>query len=209
MALRKVTRVDTNTIIEYYGPWLKLLVASERKVLIHTALREGGTLWMLKYIPLRFSNYAYGLGYRVTEQWKKFKRRVLGGNAMPYIGVTPPGGGATVVSKGGKIFRSKKNRNFEKLATAVEKGSNVKVRGTSQGGDIHIAIPYGHPLNPSTSAALRKLPKKEIDEVCNEVARQMAALVGSAQARPRSRKGKLTIRGASSSIKSRATGLAG
>ncbi len=209
MAIRRVNRVSTNAVVEYYGNFWKLVRTSERKVIIHAALREGGLLWMVTYIPMRFSNYAYGLGYRVTEQWKKFKRRILGGNAMPFVGVTPVGGGAAVASRGGKIFKSKTVRNGEKMATAIEKGANVRVRGTSQGGDIHVAIPYGHPLNAQTSAALRKLPQREMDAVVNEVARQLAAMVATAQPVARSRKGRLTILGVSSSIKSRVTGLAG
>lgn len=210
MAIRKIHRVSTAATVEYYGPFWKLVSTAERKRIIHTALLEGGRAWALRYIPLRFSNYAYQLGYRVTDQWKKFKRRMIGGSALPYIGVTPPGGGATVVrTKKGKIFRSKSRRNPEKMATAVERGTNIKVKGTSAGADIHVAIPYGHALNPQTAAALRKLPQKEVDLVIQEAAKQLAHLIGSAQAKPRSRKGKLTIRGASSSIKSRAVGLAG
>ncbi len=209
MAIRRVNRVSTNAVVEYYGNFWKLVRTSERKVIIHAALRHGGLLWMTHYLPKRFTQYAYTLGYRVTEQWKKFKRRVLNGASLPMIGVTPPGGGSTVVSRKGKIFRSKSSRNFEKMATAIERGANVKIRGTSQGGDIHVAVPYGHPLNPNTSAALRKLPQAEINAVVNEVARQLASLVATAQAVPGSRKGKLTIKGASSGIKSRAVGLAG
>ena len=209
MAIRKVDRASTNAIVEYYGPIWALMSASERKAIIHASLREGGLLWMTKYIPQRFSNYAYGLGYRVTEKWKKFKRRMLGGGAaVPFIGVTPPGGGSTIVRKGKHMFKGNK-RNAEKMAVAVQRGSNVQVRGTSTGGDIHVAIPYGHPLESGTAQALRKLPSAEIQAVVDEVARQMASLIKTAQPVPGSRKGKLTIRGASQSIKSRAVGLAG
>ena len=208
MALRKVDRVSTNAVVEKYGPWLKLLIVSERKTLIHTALREGGWAWLLKYVPLRFTNYAYSLGYRVTEQWKKFKRRVLkGGTSLPMIGVTPPGGGNSVVRQGKKIFKGNR-RNYEKMAVAVQNGSNIKVRGTSAGGDIHIAIPYGHPLNSATADAFRKLPDKERQLVVDESAKAMALLITSAQRAPNSRK-KLTIKGASTGIKSRVVGLAG
>ncbi len=210
MAIRKVHRTSTNSVVEYYGPFWKLVSLSERKVIIHTALREGGMLWMVGYIPKRFTNYAYSLGYRVTDQWKKFKRRMIGGGyaAVPMIGVTAPGGSTAVVRTGNKIFKGK-SRNAEKLAVAVERGANVKVRGTSEGGDIHIAIPYGHPLNPNTADAMRKLPQSETDAVVTEVAKQMAALVNTAQPVPGSRKGRLTIKGASTGIRSRVVGLGG
>ncbi len=208
MAMRKVYRTSTNSVIEKYGPFWKLLSPGDRKTIIHTALREGGNLWMVRYIPKRFTQYAYGLGYRVTEAWKKFKRRMLnGGAALPYIGVTPPGGGQVIIKKGKRIFKGKA-RNFEKMAVAVQRGANVRVRGTSEGGDIHIAIPYGHPLNAMHAEALRKLPPAETQAVVDEVARQLASLVNTAQLVPGSRKGKLTIRGASQGIKSRAFGLA-
>jgi hypothetical protein len=79
----------------------------------------------------------------------------------------------------------------------------VRVRGTSAGGDIHIAMPYGHPLNPETAAAYRKLPQAETQMVVDEVARQLASIIKTAAPVPGSRKGKLTIRGAHSSIKKR------
>lgn len=208
MTRRRILFESNNAAIEARGKFWELVSTSERKVIIHAALRQGGLFWMLKYIPQRFSNYAYSLGYRVTDQWKKFKRRVLNGAAIPYIGVTPPGGGgAGVVKRGKRIFKAQ-NPNGEKMAVAVERGSNVKVKGTSAGGDIHIAIPYGHPLNAVTAAALRKLPDNEIQAVAAVVARELDELIQSAHAVPRSRKGKLTIRGASMSIKSRVGGLA-
>jgi hypothetical protein len=202
MAIRKIHRVSTNAVIEYYGNLWKLST-SERKTMIHTALRYGGLLWMVSYIPRRFTNYAYGLGYRVTDGWKKFKRRILGGgNSLPFIGVTPPGGGTSVVKKGKQIFKGKR-RNAEKMAVAVQRGSNVQVKGTSQGGDIHVAMPLGHPLNKQTADAYGKLPPAETQAVVDEVAKQLASLIQTARPVAGSRAGKLTIRGANSSIKKR------
>jgi hypothetical protein len=209
VALRKVHRTSTNAVVQKYGPFWALVSPSEAKTIIHAALREGGLLWMVKYIPRRFSNYAYTLGYRVTNQWKAFKRRMLkgAGAAIPYIGLTPPGGGTNIVKKGRQIFKGN-SRNAEKMAVAIERGANVKVRGTSQGGDIHIAIPYGHPIQKMHADALRKLPPHETQAVVDEVAKQMQSFISIAQPVPGSRKGKLTIRGASSGVRSRAIGLA-
>jgi len=208
VAIRKVLRGSTNSVVQYYGDFWKLVSTADRKTIIHAALREGGLLWMVRYIPMRFGSYAHRLGYRVSHAWKAFKRRMLrSGAAVPYVGVTPPGGGETIVKKGNRIFRGK-HRNFEKMSVAIERGANVKVRGTSQGGDIHIAIPYGHPVQQLHSDALKRLPPNETKAVVDEVAKQMASFVKIAQPVPGSRKGKLAIRGAASSIKSRAIGLA-
>lgn len=207
MAIRKIHRASTNAVVEKYGPVWALVSTADRKRAIHTALKEAGLAWLVKYVPRRFSNYAYGLGYRVTEKWKKFKRRILnGGVAVPYIGVTPPGGGTNVVKKGKHIFKSNK-RNAEKMAVAIERGSNVKIRGTSQGGDIHIAIPYGHPIQKMHAAALRKLPHHETQAVVDEFAKQLAAIVATAQPIPGSRKGKLKIPNAG--VRPRSVGLSG
>jgi hypothetical protein len=210
VAIRRINRTDTNKVVQYYGPFWKLLQPGEAKIILHTAFREAGTLWLVTYIPRRFSNYAYSLGYRVTEQWKKFKRRMLRGTgaAIPYIGLTPPGGGTNIVKKGRQIFKGN-SRNAEKMAVAIERGARVNIKGTSTGADIHIPIPYGHPIQAMHSAALRKLPAHETQAVVDEAARQLAHFMQFAQPVPGSRKKKLTIRGATQGVRPRSTGLAG
>lgn len=212
MAIRKIERVSTNAVIEYYGEFWNLTTAGFKKRIVHDALYQGGLHWMVKFIPKRFTQYAFGLGYRVTDRWKKFKRRILKGDSLPMIGITPPGGGGGVVVKGKHIFPGKR-RNAEKMAVAIERGANVKVKGTSTGGDIHIAIPYGHPLNPQTALALRKLPENETQEVVDVVARKLAEHIGqfaaqhnrAVEAGIRGGK-KLVIRGSKAGFRPRASG---
>ncbi len=208
MAIRKFHRTSTDSVVKKFGPFWALLNKSDAKTIVHTSLVLAGRAWAEKYIPLRFSNYIHRLGYRVTEQWKKYKRRVLGGSAIPLIGVTPPGGGDRIVRRGNRIYGGKA-RNHEKMAVAVQRGTRVYVKGTSQGGDIHVAIPYGHPVQQSLSDALKARTEQETQFVVDEAAKHMLAFIKTAQPVPGSRKGKITILGASTGIRSRVVGLSG
>jgi hypothetical protein len=202
-------KIHPKAAIDFYGPFWKLLDASERKLIIHTALYNAGQQWLEKFLAQRFGNYAYRLGYRVTEQWKRYKRRVLKGNAIPYIGVTVPGGSVfPVVRRGNKIFVSKTPRNFEKMAVAVQR-SNVKITGTASYGQINIAVPYGHPVQQNLSDAFKKIPDNELGEVGAEVKRQLGAMLKQARPVPKSRGGKITIRDANISWTPRVGGFQG
>jgi hypothetical protein len=180
-----------NAIFELKGPFAKLVTA-ERKAIVRASLRQGGEFFKEKYIPLRFTDYAYRLGYRVTEEWKKFKRRVMGSKrANPYIGTTAPGGGDVESMYSGL----KPTHNPEKMAIAMQRGCRVDVTGTGAGGNIIIRTPYGHPILPVSATAFTKIAPAENQKVAQEVARAFTAFLAYART-PGGRSKKLTITGA-------------
>jgi hypothetical protein len=188
---------DINVIFELKGPFAQLANANERKVVAQSALREGGEWFRVERIKLRFTDFAYRLGYRVTEAWKKFKRRTTKtGRALPYIGTTPPGGGSILSIAGGHAD-GLVVENGEKMAVAMERGCRVDISGTSKGGDIIIRTPYGHPLRPNIAEAFKTVTPEEYQRVAQIVAAAFRDFLANAQ--KKSVRGKrLTIEGASS-----------
>jgi hypothetical protein len=188
-----------NAIFELKGPFAKLMTA-ERKGVIQASLRAGGELFKSKYIPLRFTDYAYRLGYKVTEAWKKFKRRTLKtGRAQPYVGTTPAGGG-NVLSLAGGNHDGLTVYNPEKMSVAMARGCRVDISGTSRGGDIIIRTPFGHPLRTEYAKAFTHITEAENQTVAREVSRAFTALISKAVSIG-GRSKKMSIPGASSSWK--------
>lgn len=183
-----------NAIFELKGPFAKLSNSTERKTIIQAALREGGEWFRVERIPLRFSDWVYRNGYRVTDSWKAFKRRVLQtGRATPYIGTTPPGGGnvESMISGMPPVY------NGEKMAVAIERGCRVDITGTSRGGDIVIRTPYGHPIQPLMAEAFKRVTTEEYQHVARVVAAAFGDFLALAKKKS-TRSKKLTIAGASS-----------
>lgn len=180
---------DINSVFTLSGPCQKLF-GPERKALINACLLEGGEYFKDTYIPMRFTDYAYRLGYRVTDRWKQEKRRVLQSKrALPYIGMTPAGGG----DAGAMVLPT---HNGEKMSVAMARGCRVDVSGTSRGGNIIIKTPYGHAILPPLAAAFNTVLPAEYQAVTRVVATALRAFL--AYARPPSKRSKkLTIAGAS------------
>ncbi len=186
-----------NAIFELKGPFAKLASNTERKVVAQAALREGGEWFRTERIPLRFTDYAYRLGYRVTDAWKAFKRRTLKtGRALPYIGTTPAGGGK-ILSIAGGHHDGLTVDNPEKMAVAMARGCRVDISGTSKGGDILIRTPYGHPILPAMADAFKRVVPEEYQRVAQTVAAAFNAFLASAKS-PGGRSKKITIVGAES-----------
>jgi hypothetical protein len=183
-----------NVIFELKGPFAQLASNTERKVVAQSALREGGEWFRAERIPMRFTDYAYRLGYRVTEDWKKFKRRVLKtGRALPFIGTTPAGGGniESMISGMPEVY------NPEKMAVAIQRGCRVDITGTSKGGDILIRTPFGHPIRPNMAAAFKTVSPEEYQQVARIVSAAFSEFLRTAKMKG-GRSKKLTIEGSQS-----------
>ncbi len=187
---------DINVIFEMKGPFAKLASNTERKVVAQAALREGGEWFRSERIPMRFTDWAYRLGYRVTDAWKAFKRRTTKtGRALPFIGTTPPGGG-DILSLAGGNHDGLVVHNAEKMAIAMERGCRVDISGTSKGGDILIRTPFGHPIRPEYAEVFKKVTPEEYQQVARIVAAAFQEFLASAKMKG-GRSKKLTIEGAS------------
>jgi hypothetical protein len=186
-----------NVIFEMKGPFAKLATKTERKTVAQAALREGGEWFRVERIPLRFTDWVYRNGYRVTDAWKQFKRRVLKtGRALPFIGTTPAGGG-TIKSIAGGYSDGIDVHNAEKMAVAMSRGCRVDITGTSKGGDILIRTPYGHPIQPAMADAFKTVAPEEYQRVAQIVAAAFREFLATAKMKG-GRSKKLTIEGANS-----------
>ncbi len=187
---------SVNVIFEMRGPFAKLATAKERKVVAFSALREGGEWFRSERIPLRFTDWVYRLGYRVTDAWKAFKRRTTKtGRALPFIGTTPPGGGDILSLAGGNAELVV--HNAEKMAVAMTRGCRVEIAGTSKGADILIRTPYGHPIRPEYAEVFGTVTPEEYQKVAQVVAAAFRDFLANARVKG-GRSKKLTIEGAES-----------
>ncbi len=186
---------DINSVFTMNGPFAKFLGA-DRKVIIRESLWAGGEWFRTERIPMRFTDFAYRLGYRVTDEWKKEKRNVLQSRrAFPFIGMTPTGGGDAGSLKAKRI-------NAEKMATAMARGCRTDISGTSKGGNILIRTPYGHPILPVFAQVFQTVTADEYQQVARIVSSALNDFL--AYGRPVSKRSKkMTIRGASDSWKPR------
>ncbi len=189
-----------NVIFELKGPFAKLMTA-ERKMVVQQCLRDGGEWFRSERIPLRFTDWVYRLGYRVTGEWKRFKRSVLHtGRALPFIGTTPPGGGKIK----SMISGMPDVENGEKMAVAWER-SYVEVTGTAARGDILIhAGGRFHPYLTPLAEAFHKVAPEEYQSLAQKVAASFREWMESAKSKG-GRSKKLTIEGATSSWVPRGT----
>lgn len=196
-----------NVIFEMKGPFAKLLT-QERKAIIKASLWDGGEWFRTERLPLRFTDLAYRLGYRVTNDWKAFKRRVnKTGRALPFIGTTPPGGG-TIKSIAGGHHDGLDVHNAEKMAVAMQRGCRTDVTGTSQGGDIVIRTPYGHPIRPAYAEVMKGILPSEYQQIAQKVAASFNEFLAYARTRSKRSK-KMTITGATDAWTPRTHGGSG
>lgn len=152
-----VVHKDINAVFTIKGAFEKLWNNDDRKRLVRDSLFAGGEFFRLKYMPLRFSDYVYRLGYRVTEDWKKYKRRVTKfDRAVPFIGLTPPGGGDS-----GSLIA--KRDNDEKMTVAMIRGCKTSVSNTAKGGNIKIKTPFGHAITTFMASVFNKVLPSEYE----------------------------------------------
>ncbi len=171
---------DINTIFELTGPYAQLATNTMRKKVAQAALREGGEWFRSERIPLRFTDWVYRMGYRVTNAWKAFKRRTTKtSRALPFIGTTPPGGG-TIISIVGGHHDGLLVENGEKMAVAIGRGCRVDISGTSKGGDIIIRLPYGHPIRKDMADVFTKVAPEEYQRIAQIVAASFRAFLAGA-----------------------------
>ncbi len=186
---------DINSVFTMNGP-LGSFLGPDRKAIIRASLWAGGEFFRTERIPLRFTDFAYRLGYRVTDEWKKEKRNVLQSRrAFPFIGMTPPGGGDAGSLKAKVI-------NAEKLATAMARGCRTDITGTSKGGNILIRTPYGHPILAVFAQVFQTVTPDEYQEVARVVAASLNEFLAYGR-KVSKRSKKMTIRGASDNWKPR------
>ncbi len=143
--------------IELHGKALKLFRTKEANDIVRAALQSGGDLWVNIFLPMRFSDYAKQLGYRVNSKYAQKKQKVLGHN-VPLVGI-----GGTAGAADSTLVASKSAH-----ATATAKGG---------GGVITIRIPTGHALQAKDQAVFRQIPAHEVKRIAEEVEKTLTDLL--------------------------------
>lgn len=151
-------------VIEAHGGALALYSKQNRSKVIKRGMREAGMMWVHKWLFLRFTRYAYKLGYYVSNKWKARKVRE-GGSDMPYVGLTPTGGGPPVPSW--------KTHNGAKMIDAV-RGARVTAGGSDGNERINILVPYGHPIQTEKAKPFRTVAANEIEDMADVLSRRIA-----------------------------------
>lgn len=171
MIVHQAKQGPLRVVIEAYGGALNLFSPPHRARVVKRALREIGNVWLYKWMPKRFTAFAYTLGYRVSNRWKRIKLQ-FGGSAAPYTGLTPPGGG----NMSGPWWQ----RNKEKMASAVERG-RVTASGRDGAEVLNILVPYGHPIQTDKAKIFKTVHQVEIEDMAQVFARRLASEIGGAR----------------------------
>ncbi len=136
-------------VIELQGKALMLFRQREANDIVRAALQAGGDIWVQVFLPLRFTDYAKQLGYRIRSDYDTWKKKHLG-QSVPLVGI----GGLAGASDSTLVA----TQNAHAEATA--KGSS---------GVITIRIPTGHALQAKDQAVFRQIPAHEVARIAEEV----------------------------------------
>ncbi len=171
MIISSTQRGPIRVTLEAYGGALALFSPAQANRARKVAMTRGGNYWVAVWLMRRFSKYAYFLGYRASRKWSEKKQRQLGTEAIPYYGLTPPGGGPAAPGY--------TQVNGAKMKDAV-RGATVSAVGISGRESVTIRIPYGHPIPTDKAKSFRTLPQREIRLVAEEIGAELARIISSA-----------------------------
>lgn len=159
------------TVLDAQGGALALFLPNDRSKIIKRGMREMGNMWLFKWMPLRFTAYAYKLGYRRTRKWAN-KKQNAGGKDIPFVGMTPIGGGPA--------FPTWKQINGEKMQVAAVKFGRVTASGSGGAEMVTIKVPYGHAILPGHSEVFKFIPPNEMEDMAIVLARRIANEIAGA-----------------------------
>ncbi len=137
---------------------LALFSQSEHNAIVREAMAKAVGFWLNVFLPKRFSDYAYKLGYRISQKYKKSKRGQLKG-AEP----TP------LVYEG-------------LLVDAALQGANAHSTATKGKPSAIVRIPTGgHALAPIVTAVLRTVPNYEVTRVAETFGQALADIINNTE----------------------------
>ncbi|MBA3588517.1 hypothetical protein [Methylibium sp.] len=195
--IASTTAGPIRTVIQAKTMSLLSFLPAERNLILRTVMQAAGDFWIRTFLPKRFTPYARRLGYSVGRKWQTSKERQTAGPVLPFVGLTPAGGGPPAPGWS--------QRNGEKMIVAAMRGATAK--GMSKGlnkQSVIIRIPFGHAVRAETSATFRFIPSWEMARLAEIISKTLADIIGSARLRPSARPGRVaaqfsrTIIGASS-----------
>lgn len=198
MAIVSQLRVGPiRAVTEAYGASLALFTQAEANRIVRTGLIAGGQFWINNFMMKRFSGYAWALlGYRASGRWVRKKQKYLG-KQIPFVGFSP-----------GKVPGWKKPAAGQtKTFDAVQRTARATAVASDTDGEIRIKLNFGHPVQPVTAEAFKRIPSHEVGAIAGEVKRVIGGIIAGAPGAEQL--GKLTIRGAISTLPARNPGSLG
>ena len=143
-------------VLEAQGAALSLFTQREANTAVREALEAGGDFWVRVFLPMRFSDYARKLGYRVKPTTAKAKA-LLSGRAVPFV----------------------QTGQLQQMAIP---GAWARATATGGLGTIWIRIPRPHALRPEFAQVFTTVPTWEINRIAEVVETALAQIIqGSVQ----------------------------
>jgi hypothetical protein len=133
----------------------------DQNIIMRTVMTTAAAFWIKVFLPMRFGPYARtSLGYFASTKWEKRKSKLAAAGTIQGPQPTP------FVYTG--IARSEATTRARPDGTA-----------TSTRFAIVIRIPFGHPIQPDTSAMFKVVPSHEVKRLAEVVGNELPALINS------------------------------
>jgi hypothetical protein len=144
---------------------LALFSDKERAKIVRRGMERAGWTWAKKWMPLRFTRYAFKLGYRVSARWVRYKMFKLG-EAIPFVGMTPPGGG--------DMSGHWTQRNKAKMIVQALGRVKVTAKGGKGQEEVTIRVPYGHAIQTQHSKWFKTVTDQEAEDMARALSKRVA-----------------------------------
>lgn len=136
---------------------LALFSIHERMLILKASISRAGKFWLDERLPMRFSDYAHQLGYRVSVKYEKSKRHKLHGDEPQPL-----------------VYTSE-------LYDAAMQGSTAKGMASGENTAVLIRIPVGeHQLAMVVQRVLKTIPNEEIKMIAHEFEKTLIAIINNA-----------------------------
>lgn len=150
-----IRRGPVRASIIHRGAALNLFQKRQANAIIRAALQDGGDYFCRVFIPLRFTNYAKKLGYRVTSEYADRKKKE-GFGAIPFV------------------------RTGDTRDKAVAQAhTDITASGGATGkGRIKVLVPIGPiAFTPNLTQIFRSVPAYEIERIARVVGASLDSLL--------------------------------
>lgn len=156
------------TEIEAWDGMLACFSKRECNAIIRDALWQGGEFWRTVFLPMRFTDYAKKLGYKVTKRWESIKNKNNASAPLVWRGV------------------------LQRVATNQ---ARTEARATSSNQYVQVRIPTPSYANqqPTVYKTLHTLPSWEVDRVAEVIGKAFVAIFEGAKSDIGSRSGKMSL----------------
>jgi hypothetical protein len=154
-----IRRGPVRATIVHRGAALNLFSKRQANAIIRTALNDGGDYFCRVFIPLRFTNYAKTLGYRVTSEYAQ-RKKSDGFGTVPFV----------------------RTGDTRDKATAQAHTEVTASGGATGKGRIKILVPIGPiAFTASLSQIFRSVPASEVERLARVVGASLDGLLAERQ----------------------------